>query len=67
MRKHRSPLTDVMEYYEDDVTRENYVATNYFGSVGPHDTIPAAVESTFPAQFRRSTLLETKPASDRIQ
>ena len=65
MKKESSPLTDAMEYYEDDMTRENYVATNYLGE--PDDCIPVDVEATFPSQFRRSTLLETPAASEWLQ
>jgi hypothetical protein len=65
MKKESSPLTDAMEYYEDDMTRENYVATNYLGE--PDDCIPVDVEATFPAQFRPRTLLDTPSASNSVQ
>jgi len=55
VRRQSSPLTDVMEYYDADMTREEYVATNYVGEA--LDAIPADVEATFPRQFRRATLL----------
>lgn len=67
VRKESSPLTDAMEYYGAEMTRDEYVATNYVGEVQPHDAIPADVEATFPVQFRRETLLETPPASDKVQ
>ncbi len=56
INKQSSPLTDVMEYYDAEMTREEYVATNYLGTVP--DTIPADVEDGWPEQFRRATLLE---------
>jgi len=65
INKQRSPLTDAMEYYDAEMTREEYVATNYMGEVP--DVIPADVEATFPKQFRRATLSETPPASASIQ
>ena len=65
VRKESSPLIDVMEYYDAEMTREEYVATNYVGEVP--DGIPADIETTLPAQFRRVTLLETPPASDKVQ
>ena len=69
MKKESSPLTDAMEYYEDDMTRENYIATNYLGEPDDvaDDCIPVDVEATFPSQFRRSKLLETPAASEWLQ
>lgn len=67
VRKESSSLTDAMEAYEDEMTRENYIATNFLGEVGPDDEIPADVEEAFPEQFRRATLLKTPSASDRVQ
>ena len=65
VRRESSPLTDAMEYYDAEITREEFVATNYMGEVP--DAIPADVEATFPVQFRRATLLETPLASDKFQ
>jgi hypothetical protein len=62
-----SAVLAVMEYYGAEMTREEYILTNYLGAVDPDDPIPADVEATFPEQFRRATLLETPPASDNIQ
>jgi hypothetical protein len=56
-----------MEYYGAEMTREEYIQTNYLGEVGPDTAIPAEVEETFPEQFRRSTLLETAAASAKLQ
>jgi hypothetical protein len=65
MKKESSPLTDVMEFYGVEMTREEYIATNYLGE--PDDCIPVDVEATFPSQFRRSTLLETPAESEWLQ
>jgi hypothetical protein len=65
--KESSPLTDVMEYYDAEMTREEYVRTAFVGTVDPEKVIPACVEATFPVQFRRTTLLETPPQSERVQ
>jgi hypothetical protein len=54
-----------MEYYGAEMTREEYIQTNYLGEVGPDTAIPAEVEETFPEQFRRSTLVETPHLSQR--
>lgn len=62
-----SPVLVVMEYYGAEMTREEYIQTNYLGEVGPDTAIPAEVEETFPEQFRRSTLLETAAASAKLQ
>jgi hypothetical protein len=67
IRRESSPLTDLMDYYEDDMTRENYIATNYLGEVGPDDDIPEDVESDWPEQFKRKTLLDASLMSARVQ
>jgi hypothetical protein len=54
-----------MEYYGAEMTREEYVATNYMGEVP--DAIPADVEATFPEHFRRATFVETPPVSESVQ
>ncbi|HTC49279.1 MAG TPA: hypothetical protein VK722_18300 [Candidatus Aquilonibacter sp.] len=67
IRKESSPLTDVMEYYDAEMTRDEYVLTNFVGEVEPDAFIPVDVEATFPAQFRRRTLLDTPSASNSVQ
>jgi hypothetical protein len=67
IRKESSPLTDVMEYYDAEMTRDEYVLANLVGEVAQDSFIPVDVEATFPAQFRRRTLSETRPASDKVQ
>lgn len=62
-----SAVLALMEYYGAEMTREEYILTNYLGEVGPDEAIPADVEATFPEQFRRETLLETPPASEKVQ
>jgi hypothetical protein len=62
-----SPVRDAMDYYEDEMTRENYIATTYVGSVGPDDTIPGDVEDGWPMQFRRKALLHADLVSGKIQ
>jgi hypothetical protein len=66
IRKESSPLTDVMEYYDAEMTRDEYVLTNFVGEVEPDAFIPVDVEATFPSQFRRTTLLNTRPVSDGV-
>jgi hypothetical protein len=67
MEGQESAVLAVMEYYDAEMTREEYVLTNYLGAVTPDEDIPASVEATFPEQFRRATLLDRRPASDRAQ
>ncbi len=67
VRKENTPLTDLMEFYDDEMTREKYIKTNFVGEVGPDYAIPADVQESFPVQFRHATLLETPPASDSVQ
>jgi hypothetical protein len=67
VKKESSPLTDVMEYYDAEMTREEYVLTNFVGTVQPDKYIPVDVEATFPKQFRCRTLLDTPPASEELQ
>jgi hypothetical protein len=62
-----SPVLDVMDYYEDDMTRDNYVATNYVGTVMPNDDTSDAIEDHWPERFRRKTLLEAPCQSTEIQ
>ena len=61
-----SPVLAVLRHYGSPLTREEYLAVSYLGEVDPDEEIPEDVEETFPEQFRRVTLLETPPASDRI-
>ena len=44
-----------------------YIALCYLGGVDPEEEIPVAVEEPFPEQFRRKTLVETPPVSDKVQ
>ncbi len=62
-----SPLLAVMEHYGVEKTRDEYIKLNYIGEVDPDEEIPADVEETFPKQFRRKTLIETPPISERVQ
>jgi hypothetical protein len=62
-----SPILAVMECYDVEMTREEYILTNYVGAVTPEEDIPAAVEATFPEQFRRRTLLDAQPAPEGVQ
>ena len=62
-----SPVLAAMEYYEADLDRNEYVLTCYLGEIASDEVIPSDVQVTFPAQFRRRTLLETPPASDEVQ
>jgi hypothetical protein len=63
-----SAVLAAMRYYDDEITRENFILTNYpFGEVGPDDDISEEVEEDWPEQFRRATLIETPPASEKVQ
>jgi hypothetical protein len=62
-----SPVLAVMKYYGSPLTRDEYLAVSYLGEVDPEEEIPVAVEETFPEQFRRVTLVETPPASEKLQ
>jgi hypothetical protein len=62
-----SPVLAVLKHYGSPLTREEYLAVSYLGTVSPEEEIPEDVEETFPEQFRRVTLLETPPASAKIQ
>jgi hypothetical protein len=62
-----SPVLAVMKYYGSPLTRDEYLAVSYLGKVGPEDEIPVAVEETFPEQFRRRTLVDTPPMSEKVQ
>lgn len=62
-----SPVLAVLRHYGSPETREEYLAVSYLGEVDPEDEIPVEVEKTFPEQFRRKTLIETPPASEKVQ
>jgi hypothetical protein len=62
-----SPVLAVLKHYESPLTREEYLAISYLGEVDPDEEIPDDVEETFPEQFRRKTLVETPPVSEKVQ
>ena len=62
-----SPVLAVLKHYGSPLTREEYLAVSYLSEVDPEEEIPVAVEETFPEQFRRETLIETPPVSEKIQ
>ncbi len=67
IRKESSPLTDVLEAYDEPESREAYIALNYLGEVGTDEFIPHDVEATFPVQFRRRTLMDITTVIDKTQ
>ncbi len=62
-----SPVLAVLKHYGSPLTRDEYLAVSYLGEVDPDEEIPDDVEETWPEQFRRKTLLQTPPASDKVQ
>jgi hypothetical protein len=62
-----SPVLAVLKHYGSPLTREEYLAVSYLGEVDPDEEIPDDVEETFPEQFRRVTLRDTPPVSEKIQ
>jgi hypothetical protein len=62
-----SPCLAAMKYYGVPLTRDEFIGLSYLGEVDPHGEIPADVEETFPEQFRRKTLVETPPVSEKLQ
>ena len=62
-----SPVLAVLKHYGSPLTREEYLAVSYLGEADPEEEIPAAVEETFPEQFRRKTLVEMPTLSAKIQ
>ena len=60
-----SPVLAAMKEVDAPLTRDEYLSWNYLGKVP--DDIPENVDETFPVQFRRATLLDTPPVSERIQ
>ena len=62
-----SPILAVLKYYGSPLTRDEYLAVCYLGEVDSDEEIPDDVEETFPEQFRRKTLVETPPVSDKVQ
>lgn len=62
-----SPVLAVLKYYGAPLTRDEYLAVCYLGEVNPDEEIPDDVEETWPEQFRRKTLIETPPVSEKVQ
>ncbi len=62
-----SPALAVVKYYGSPLTREEYLAVSYIGEVNADEKIPEDVEETFPEQFRGVTLIDTPPASEKVQ
>lgn len=62
-----SPVLAVLRHYGSPLTREEFLIVSYLGEVDPDEEIPEDVEATFPEQFRRKTLVETPPLSEKVQ
>jgi hypothetical protein len=62
-----SPVLAVLNHHGSPLNREEYLAVCYLGEVDPDEEIPDDVEETFPEQFRRVTLRDTSPASEKVQ
>ena len=62
-----SPVLAVLKHYGSPLTREEYLNVCYLGEVDPDGEIPDDVEATFPEQFRRVTLIDTPPVSEKVQ
>ena len=62
-----SPVLAVLKHYGSPLTRDEYLAVCYLGEVDPDEEIPDEIEETWPEQFRRKTLVETPPVSEKIQ
>jgi hypothetical protein len=62
---HDSPILAVLQHYGSLETRDEFLSLFYMGDV-PED-IPAEDECEFPEQFQLTTLLETPPASEKVQ
>lgn len=63
--KKDSPLLAAMREYSAPITRDEYLAWHYLGSV-PTEISPEE-EAEFPERFQLSTLLDTPPASEKTQ
>jgi hypothetical protein len=62
-----SPVLAVLKHYGSPLTRDEYLAVSYLGEVDAEEEIPADVEETFPEQFRRKTLVDTPPVSEKVR
>lgn len=49
------------------LTRENYIEFAYLGELDCDGELDPELEAELPVQFQRATLLDTPPASDKIQ
>lgn len=60
-----SPVLAVLKYYKSPLTREDFLSLHFMGEIP--ESIDPEEEADFPEQFRLVTLLETPPASEKIQ
>jgi|tagenome__1003787_1003787.scaffolds.fasta_scaffold11521332_1 hypothetical protein len=62
---HDSPILAVLKHYGSPETREEFLRLFYMGDVP--EEICAEDECEFSKKFQLATLIEMRPASDRIQ
>ena len=62
-------LIAVLKYYNDAESREDYLALAYCGNppVDAEGNLDPENENDLPEQFQLATLLETPPASEKVQ
>ena len=60
-----SPILAVMKYYESPLTRQEFFSLHFMGEIP--ELIDPEEEAGFPEQFRLATLLETPPATGKVQ
>ena len=60
-----SPILAVMKYYKSPLTREEFLSLHFMGEIP--EFIDPEEEADFPEQFRRKTLLDTPPVSEKVQ
>jgi hypothetical protein len=61
-----TPVLAAMRHYGAEITLQEYLSWCYPGEDLP-DTLPEDIEDGLPEQFRRVTLVNTPPASEKIQ
>ena len=67
IEKEITPTVAAMEAAGAEMTRENYIYWASMGEVDPNAELDPELEAELPVQFQRVTLLETSPATEKVQ
>jgi len=67
IEKEITPTVTAMERAGAPMTRGHYIYWMSGGTVDPNAELDPELEAELPVQFQRVTLLETSPATEKVQ